>query len=155
MEIDMSTFKASFAIFFLCGLLGGLGDVMLDASHEAALSTNWPKASGKIFSSEVVRHQDRNDEWYEAVVEYTYEVDSKSYRGDRIAWTPSSFGTKSEARKYLDDRYPGGRTIDVHYDPYHPNRVCLVPGHDRYGKLKAYGLAALIPVFLLLGGGES
>ena len=145
-------------------LLGGIGLSIVfgliayqsfSDAHEAAASLKWPKVSGSVESTHVVQQDVHSKHggttyYYEPVVWYTYEVDSDSFRENRIGWTTISYDFEHEAKKFLDEKYPKGKSVEVYYDEHHPHHACLVPGHDPFGKLIGYGCIALIPVVLIV-----
>jgi hypothetical protein len=108
----------------------------------------WREVTGTILKSEV------NFDWedYRPVVEYQYEVDGVSYRGDTIAVGPLvQFNWKGPATRVIE-RFPVGASVTVYVDPANPRRASLQPSVDRNLPLFliTIGIFALIFVAIVL-----
>jgi hypothetical protein len=114
-----------------------------------------PKARWREVPGTILRSEVRFDwEDYRPVVEYQYEVDGVSYRGDTIVVGPLiTFNWKGPATRLIE-RFPVGTAVTVYVDPANPRRASLQPGVDRNLPLFliTIGIFALIFVALLLGG---
>lgn len=90
-----------------------------------AAAAAWPETSGTIITSEVDReYGDDSDATYSAGIVYTYEVDGKSYKGNRIAYASNGYSSAADAQ-VVCDRFPVGATVPVYYDPAKPNKAVL------------------------------
>jgi len=110
--------------------------------------TRWREVTGTILKSEV--QFDWED--YRPVVEYQYEVDGVSYRGDTIVVGPLvQFNWKGPATRVIE-RFPVGASVTVYVDPANPRRASLQPSVDRNLPLFliTIGIFALIIVAILL-----
>jgi hypothetical protein len=92
-------------------------------------SSNWLGTSAVIASSNVRRDWDKNkgtpktQYWFE--VQYNYEVEKKTYLGERYAFHGNpSFKTKAEAEKLLEE-FPIGKTITIYYQPDNPQESVI------------------------------
>ena len=89
---------------------------------KAALS--WPSVQGKIKSSKI--HYDSSYSKADPTpwVEYTYDVDGKTYKSMNI----SPDGIVTNSQQLADDlmaRYPKGAEVTVYYNPSNPSKACL------------------------------
>lgn len=106
-------------------LLLGLG--MRRYSNQAA---SWPSAPGKIVRSEVESYRKRIGSggnmttMYRPVVEFTYAVRGREYRGNQITLMTEVSGSEAYAGK-VAAKYPAGSTVTVHYDPANPGTAAL------------------------------
>jgi hypothetical protein len=106
--------------------------------------------SGTILRSEV--QFDWED--YRPVIEYEYQVDGKSYRGDGIVIGPLiQFNWRGPAKRMVE-RYPVGSTVTVYVDARNPRRAALQPKTDRNLPLfvVSFGAVALIIIALAVRG---
>jgi len=108
----------------------------------------WREVTGTILKSEV------KFDWedYRPVVEYQYEVDGVSFRGDTIVVGPLvQFNWKGPATRVIE-RFPVGASVTVYVDPANPRRASLQPSVDRNLPLFliTIGIFALIFVAFLL-----
>jgi hypothetical protein len=91
-------------------------------------SETWPSAPGVIVHSELREHVrerflSRDKVSYQAVIEYTYEVEGETYSGRQI----SAGGHPKLSAKELVEWFPLGRRVKVYYDPDSEDAV-LFPG---------------------------
>ena len=108
----------------------------------------WREVPGTIVKSEVKFDWDD----YRPIVEYQYEVDGVSYRGDAITVGPMVlFNWKSPATRVIQ-RFPLGASVTVYVDAANPQRAFLQPSVDRNLPpfLISIGIVSLICVGLLL-----
>jgi hypothetical protein len=88
------------------------------------------------------------DTIYEAEVTYTYTVDGRPYRSQRIAFGHTSGRDESAIARALE-RYRQGREVLVYYDPRNPQLAVLEPSTSGVNKewflmgLAFLGLAAM------------
>lgn len=105
---------------------------------EAQESLKWPTAPGRIVRSgvDVSVHRDRSHDRdrrdretrsYSAVIEYEFEVDGQTVKGDRIAVISDQFGSKAWAETTAQ-KFPVGTEVTVSYHPEKPEQCVLEPG---------------------------
>lgn len=142
-NVSLSVMLAGMGLFALL--------IALASSREAENTRNWKSTSGRIESSGVEQFQTLSDSgktlrWrtmQRAQVIYTYKVNGREYRGDKVAegWKSSaSFGFFA---KRAAAKYPESAPVEVFYDPANPARALL----DR--RLKGGGFTYLIAFALL------
>ncbi len=92
-------------------------------------SSTWLGTSAVITSSIVRREWDKNNGapetkyWFE--IQYNYDVDNRTYLGERYAFHGNpSFKTKAGAKKLLE-KFPIGKTITVYYQPDNPEESVI------------------------------
>jgi hypothetical protein len=99
---------------------------------KASDSAAWPTVAGTVTHSEVTRHtstsKGRTRTSYNARIEFDYEIDGVTYRGDRLTFKVTS-SSQSGAQETVD-RHPVGSTVTVSYDPDDRTRAVLEPGWD-------------------------
>ncbi len=147
-----------FVFLIFMGSGGRLLFLAFDGMREAGESASWPRAEGKVIRSEM-NASTRNDEpgrrtrsgtkWYEATVEYEFEVNGMNYRGSRIASVKDMNAKESRAQATLD-KYPVDRHVMVSYKPDDPSICVLEPG-SWGGALIQLGLGVffvLVPLVL-------
>ena len=101
-----------------------------------------PKARWREVRGTILRSEVKFDwEFYTPVVEYQYDVDGVSYRGDTIVLGPLiQFNWKGPATRLIA-RFPVGASVTVYVDPAYPRRATLQPSVDRN-----------LPLFLIFFG---
>ncbi len=145
-------------------LVTGFGFVLsfftTDLINATKESEQWPSVPGTVTEAEVEsftqRHDGKTQQMYSARVSVSYSVKGKNY-------STSSFdmgGTSSTSVRFLAQRklndYPEGGTVDVYYDPEHPDFGILQPGMTlpwqilRFTPYLLYGIAGLILIQVLL-----
>ena len=117
----------------------GIGDVL-----DGRASTGWPTATGTVTEAFVEVHTGE-DTSYSAEIRYTFEVDGREHRGDRVAFSIWDSG-RAEADAIVAT-YPVGARVEVAYDPDDPDTSVLEPG----ARAGAYGLVAFGAVFIVIG----
>ena len=99
---------------------------------KASDSAAWPTVAGTVTHSEVTRHtstsKGRTRISYSARIEFDYEIDGVTIRGDRLTYKVTS-SSQSGAQETVD-RHPVGSTVTVSYDPDDRTRAVLEPGWD-------------------------
>jgi uncharacterized protein DUF3592 len=123
-------------------------------SRKGNSAQNWPITTGTIVSADLSQQSRRNqqgyhDVTYAPVVEYTYEVNGQTYRGDKISsgWTVSY--NLSMAQNKMN-KYPPGTKVDVHYNPNNPAEAVLETRSTSGNVFMIAGGAILVPA---LGAG--
>ncbi len=125
-----------FVFLAFMGSGGRLVFLAIDGMREAGESASWPRVEGKVTRSEM-NVSTRKDEpgrrtrsgtkFYEASVEYEFEVNGMTYRGSRIAAVKDMNAKEARAQKTLD-KYPVDRRVMVSYKPDDPSVCVLEPG---------------------------
>ena len=157
-----------FGIFFLIGgfaaptpekmagavIFPAIGIVIALFSYHAystrMASNTWPTVGGVIVKSEIETHErsTSNDgsQKSETVrypkIAYEYQIDGQNYKSTRI-----SFSSSSGDAQQIVARYPQGQSVQVYYNPDHPQRAVLVPGGFGF-TIVPYIFSA---VFIMLG----
>ena len=119
----------------------------------AKKSVDWPSVSGTVIKSEKEKHtttegtgsSKRTVTYYSAIIDYTYQVDGKTHTSNRIAFG----GRDRHQTTELLNRYPQGKSVDVFYDPDHPEEAVLEKGFKKQGYFFP-GFGAVIILFGLL-----
>ena len=106
---------------------------MNQAATSNPTGSHWREVSGVITKSEV----EFCGEDYRPVVEYTYEVDGVTYKGDTIAKGLVTFNWKGPAARMIE-KFPVGATVPVFVDPKNPRQSAL---HSHFDKN--------LPIFLI------
>ena len=123
--------------------------IYMQSASKAAL--NWPSVQGKIKSSRVhyTSIYSKNDPtpW----VEYTYDVDGKTYKSMSIS--PDGMVTNDQQQaENIVARYPKGADVTVYYNPSNPSKACLEK--KPVGQTQLWGLLILgnlvMPFIVLL-----
>jgi len=108
-------------------------------------SANWPTVEGAVTN------------WHPGArsstvsIYYKYEVDGRTYHGDRVSYRP--FSGLFSSQKLLKE-YPEGKVVTVHYNPDNPEVAILEPGF-RAGTLVVFAGSIgviLVAVFALRHG---
>jgi hypothetical protein len=93
----------------------------------------WPTVRGRVVSSGVEAFRSRAYDdigrrrmHHRSKVVYEYEVNGRTYRGDRVTFGVVS-STTTGVSKRTARRYPVGTEVDVHYDPKMPSESVLRP----------------------------
>lgn len=134
MKIENIVFSISGSFFLLVGLAAayfGHRNVKL-----AEQSIGWGSVMGKIITSDVVATQFDNAEnpVHQAVVNYTYSVYGKEYKGSRISFGDGDISNLNEMEATATaKRYPAGCAVRVYYNPDNANESILA--YDRSDKI--------------------
>ena len=84
---------------------------------------SWPKTTGVVVQSEI--KETIND--FTALVDYTYEVDGKSYSSSQIRVRGTTSKSESEAMSFVK-KYPVGAEVTVYYLKSDPTKAYLEAG---------------------------
>jgi hypothetical protein len=91
---------------------------------------DWPSVSGKITGSRI-SYDDSNSKTGEVpLVNYTYEVQGKTYKGNGISPGILTVAGKSSAEKVIA-LYPKGADVSVFYNPKNPSDAYLEKSSQR------------------------
>jgi hypothetical protein len=123
----------------------------LRAWNGASKSRAWPATSGVIEQSELTWRGIRGPR-ARPLVSYRYQVDGKSYVGQRVNFSFARIYYTPEAQAVLD-RYLARAQVSVYYDPEHPAESTLEQRHDSVAGGVFVGLMLLFPTLLCLAGG--
>ena len=110
-------------------------------------SKSWPKTSGTIANSEVNSWTKDGRSQYDALINYSYQVDGKKFNSTKINTSGSYSGGNITKAKKLVDEFSAGKTVDVYYDPEIPDSAALKPGVSGNDIL----MAAFPLLFLIIG----
>ncbi|MCR9076556.1 MAG: DUF3592 domain-containing protein [bacterium] len=105
-----------FGLVWMLIVLGIDGFFVHSAYRMMDARERYQQAPGVVLRSYVESHSDSDGTTYSPFVEYEYEVDGRTHRGNRdsmFQFSSSSRGTASE----VVDRYPEGKRVEVFYDP--------------------------------------
>ena len=142
-------FKFIFPYIFIIigGLIAYFGFKNLVNARD---SLNWPSTAGRIVSSAVKREVSHGSHGsstsYGADIVYSYNTDTGSYTGSRVAYGDYSSSNSRHAYSIMA-KYPVGKDVRVYYKPGEPTESLLEPGMKGQALvLPAFGL-----VFLVIG----
>jgi hypothetical protein len=107
----------------------------VQTSRERESSKTWPTVTGHLVSAHVkeVREEDTTTKWthrrhyFQVKVKYSYEVDGRTYTGDRVKLGSNRFSTEKQALDELA-RVEGTRRFTVLYNPKTPQASFLEIG---------------------------
>lgn len=126
-------------------LIGGswFAASMHERVFEAFSSTGWPTAEATITQSQVVAREStdrkgRKRTNYFPVVEYTYQVDGKSYRGTRFRFWDLGSSDADEWREKVG-RFQSAQPPTIRYKPSDPSSSVVDPGADDFDVLFTTG----------------
>lgn len=84
------------------------------------LSRSWPKAEGRVLSSQKVPTSNRSVS-FRLVVQYSYSVAGLPYTSQRRSFADTALiGRSWTWTKEVQQKYSVGNTIDVYYNPSSP-----------------------------------
>lgn len=122
--------------------------------RDTIVSLRWPRATGRIVSSEV-RREERLEEQtvFRPEVTYTYACGGGTLTGRKIAFAEKLYHSEAAARKAIEP-YPAGMVVTVLYNPDSPAEAVL----ERHGVLAGVVFlllgAAMVAAPLALGAGQ-
>jgi hypothetical protein len=142
------------ALFGLPFFAAGIGLTLLwgiPTLKKAKASTSWPTTRGVVLVSDVERRRSHDRDHgtsytYSAQVTYEYTVAGTIYNCDRVSFGEYASSNRNHARQIVN-RYPVGKTVEVHYDPNRPESAVLEPGTS-FSSYVALGMGI---VFSLVG----
>lgn len=119
--------------------------------QQAKESMAWPEVKGQIQNSTVeFRPGKKGGGTYHPEVLYTYTVDTRTYRGNTVAFGDYGSGNPSHAQSIVD-RYPKGKAVAVRYLMNDPTVCVLEPGvQGQTWFLPGFGLIFLFAGMLML-----
>jgi hypothetical protein len=102
--------------------------------YQGAVTSKWPRAPAVILHSDLRvrdstpnRSSGQRDSTASVAIRYEYTVEGRKYIGDGIEVVDFGLQNSAAARKQ-HDKYPGGSTAQVAYDPANPAIAYLEPG---------------------------
>jgi hypothetical protein len=90
-------------------------------------------------------HDDVGDSTYDTKLVFTYVVDGREYRGNMLEALPVVLGEEQISKIF--ERYRPGTSVNVYYDPRHPETSLIEPGLISFIRL---GLLVYLGVFIAL-----
>jgi hypothetical protein len=139
----------------LAVMLSGMGVfallISLASSREAARTKDWKSTWGRIETSAVEKFQTLSDSggrqrWQtmqRAQIVYSYNVNGREYRGDKVAEGWKASATFGLLARRAAAKFAQGQPVEVFYDPANPSRALL----DR--RVKGGGFTYVIAFALL------
>ncbi|EDL57734.1 DUF3592 domain-containing protein [Gimesia maris] len=98
--------------------------------EQARASTSWPVTTGEVLKSEVKSHRssNSNSSTYSAHVVYHYQIEGKNFEAQTV-WFGSDISTSDRSlAQNTVKKYPVKQSVNVYYDPLHPEAAVLEPG---------------------------
>ena len=129
--------------------------------RRAIASTRWPKAEGRVISSEVDMRvlgragmvhgggRVRQTHIFVPRIIYEYSVDGVTYSSDTLSFGRVGYSIKSATR--IASEYPEGKPVAVYYDPGNPDVAVLETAGVHFAVARAVFVTCLGLVFLGLG----
>jgi len=117
------------AFLFFFALFWSALVLVFDGFIGYGIYKNWQAQSyhevpGKVLSSEVERHRSDDGYTYQAEIEFTYQVDGRTYTHDEHAYGVMGSSDRSLAREAVR-KFPKGRQVTVYYNPDDPQDAVL------------------------------
>jgi hypothetical protein len=116
-------------------------------------SEQWPTTPGRIVSLEV--REERTVKWnvirsqyHSPAIRYEYLVDDTAYVSNVIAFSMTPYFDR-RSRRQIEEEYPIGKIVAVHYNPRKPEVATLQTGSS-VSDLKPLGIGILLSVVGLL-----
>ncbi len=114
-------------------------------------STNYPDVQGVITQNETKCH---DFDLYEVKIEYTYQVDGKSYTNNRYIYDAMMFGNSTSGSQWrisqLELALPVGQQVTIYHNPSNPADSLLKTGIIGY-HLFAWAGLAFFNIIMLFG----
>lgn len=144
-------------IFFLAGA-GFFYGFVACTLMEASAMQDWHSANAELLSADLSSHQSRNDNggyttMYKVVAQYRYQVNNRTYDGNRPSVDTSSSSERDDHYELLNrmqrEQQQQGYIV-VWYDPENPGKS-VYSGSLNWRMISM--MSALCGVFMLIGGG--
>jgi len=120
-------------------------------AHEARASEDWPTVEGKVVAHAVHRQDHaHSSDTFTPIVWYEYRVGDVACKDSRLAWYAERFDNERAAYDFMQERYPVGATVRVHYDPAQPHHACLIPGGVKQAMIPVYAAGTMAIVLLVV-----
>jgi len=113
----------------------------------------WPSVRGAVTGGRIRQKTsgvgDEESVTFVPVVEFQYEIGSKTYTASGPGLIETGYGSRSRAEKVLA-RYPAGAAVEVHYNPAKPAQAFLEFSSTLAWIMLGVGLA-ILAVAVVLG----
>ena len=130
---DRGFLKLLKVLMVWCVLVFVGGVVTLAVFYQRADSRNWPTVTGVVTTSALKLDFQKpgHRAYYRAFVCYSYNVGGIP-RGNTTITFADAVPTfpKEEGLKWLAEKYPVGKQVQVFYDPANPDMAVLEPGAE-------------------------
>ncbi len=129
---------------FMVALMYGGGVMLVGTVRELMESfeaMSWPTVAGKVTRSEIKVtsikssgrssngiHRSTTSDSYEAQIEYEFELDGKTLKGDRLGGVRSGNAADRKSVEQTLKKYPINQAVTVSYKPGDPSQSLLEPG---------------------------
>jgi hypothetical protein len=128
--------------------------IFIAAHRRSKEAQSWPFVKGSVLASSVESYvsvtDGRRTTLYRPVVEFTYDVQGKTYRSKQIKLGVEVSGNESYAQG-ICAKYPAGAGVEVHYDPANPAEAALENPTGMTWIVAGVGVAALGVAIYALG----
>ena len=133
-------------------------------NRRSAESTHWPSTEGRVLSAQVGTEKHYSgpgggsSTCYKADVDYEYQVQSATYRSNKISYYGSTCrggGYGQKRAQELVRGYLENRSVEVFYNPQKPERSCLQPGRTNDGRVLVFFGGVGCILFLLYTGARA
>ena len=95
--------------------------------HLAVRSGDWPQTTGMVTRAYVAPYSGNPRGYYQAIVQYRYEVDGIAYTSRRIRAVELFSNNLTELERLVKGYQPGSEVV-VYHDPKNPDYALLLPG---------------------------
>gem|GEM_PF-6731449 len=100
-----------------------------NAEVQRRINHDYVRVQATVMSSDVSSWEsDHHAKHYDANVKYQYEVDGKTYQGDRLM-ALVAYGSEDWANSVVN-RYKKGQTCDAYYNPANPDKAVLMRAYQ-------------------------
>ncbi len=93
-----------------------------------SLSMTWPKTQGMVLEKFLSKKTTGKVTLWKPVVEYTYQVEDRTYSGEKISFSMFIFSEQWAVDRI--NRYNINSKVDVFYNPFNHKISCLDPGPE-------------------------
>jgi hypothetical protein len=104
-------------------------------------SSWWPTTTARVTASAVDTGVSNIGRWWQADVDYEYQVNGKAYSSDRVRFLMPPFYREEDARD-IQTAFPQGAQVKATYNPKNPSQSILQPGIP-----PGMWIRALLPLF--------
>jgi len=115
-------------VFYAVGF--GLLGYGLWAAKRSVEAAEWPTTRGALERITFKGNSDSDGATHQVLVEYTYTVAGKPYRGSRLAFGYGASAGK-KAHEEIEQKLKNAKSVDVRYDPFDPSSSVLSFGFHR------------------------
>lgn len=135
-RLILSAFMAALMYGGVVMMVGTVRELM-----ESFEAMSWPTVAGKVTLSEIKVtsikssgrssngiHRSTTSDSYEAQIEYEFELDGKTLKGDRLGGVRSGNAADRKSVEQTLKKYPINQPVTVSYKPGDPSQALLEPG---------------------------